>query len=182
MRKWNAVISAAILILFVIHAAAGVFQLSGLYPGGQAVLSALTRIMLTLLVLHAVFGIILTVRTLRTCRESGISYFRGNKLFWARRISGFAVLLLIFFHVMTFLSTGSGAFRLPYFGGGALTIQLLFVAAVAVHVIANVKPILISFGIRNFKEFAADILIILSVILIFAGVAFFLYYLRWNRF
>ena len=35
MRKWNAVLSVGILALFLIHAIAGSFQLSGISQGGS---------------------------------------------------------------------------------------------------------------------------------------------------
>ena len=179
MRKWNAVLSAAILVLFAIHGIAGAFQMTGIIPGGQAVLSALAWLLIALLVLHILIGIKLTADTLRAQKKAGVSYFRENKLFWARRISGFAVFLLMFFHLVLFVSGGEGAMRLKLFDGSALALSLLLVAAVAVHILSNIRPMLIALGIRSFKEFAADILIIISVILLFCGIAFFIYYLRW---
>ena len=180
MRKWNAFLSAGILLLFFIHAVTGAFQLAGIYPGGSKLLSVLAMIMVIFMAFHALIGIILTGKTLRALKKAGVSYFRENRLFWARRISGFAVMVLVFFHIALFAVSGEEVFRLRFFGEADLVIQLLFLLAVALHVISNVKPLLISFGIRSLKDFCADMLIILSAILILAGAGFFVYYLRWN--
>lgn len=180
MRKWNAILCAGILILFCVHAVAGAFVLAGIFSGGNRLLSALTWLMVVFIVFHAVLGVKLTVNSILACKKAGISYFRENKVFWARRISGFATLLLMGFHIALFSVSGNGAFRLNFFGEVDLVIELLFLAAVAVHVISNVKPLLLSFGVKDLREFAVDLLILFSVFLIVAGVAFFLYYLRWN--
>ena len=67
-----------------------------------------------------------------------------------------------------------------YFGTLQLAAQILMVLSVAVHVITNVNPLLISFGLKRLKEYAVDILIVISVILLFTGVSFVIYYIRWN--
>ncbi|MBR1930595.1 MAG: pilus assembly protein PilX [Lachnospiraceae bacterium] len=183
MRKWNAILSAAILVLFLIHAVLGGFQLMGILPGGNRALSAMAYLMVGLIVVHGILGVKLTIDTCRACKRAGVSYFKDNKLFWTRRISGFAVFVLIFAHVILFLGRDSGGvYRLRFFGGLELATQLLLVFAVAVHVITNVKPVLIAFGIKSLKEYALDILFVLSVLLVFMGVAFLVYYFRWNYF
>ncbi|MBR1691736.1 MAG: pilus assembly protein PilX [Lachnospiraceae bacterium] len=180
MRKWNAALSMGIVVLFFVHAVTGGFQLMGIMPGGSPLLSALSWILAALLLLHAAVGVKLTADTIRACKKSGVLYFKGNKLFWARRVSGFAIFMFMLFHVALFLGKNEGAYRLKDFGGVQLAMQLFLVASVAVHVITNVKPMLIALGIRSLKEYAGDILLILSVLLIFTGLAFFIYYLRWN--
>ena len=70
--------------------------------------------------------------------------------------------------------------RLHWFGGGQLAAQLLLVAALAVHIIANARPMLISFGVRKLKPRVGDILFIMSALLLIMAAAFIVYYLRWN--
>ena len=180
MRKWNAVISMCIIVLFLVHAIAGGFQLMGLIPGGSDLMGILAWIMLVLILIHTIIGIKLTADSLAACKKSGVSYFRDNKLFWARRISGFAIFIFILFHVILFLGKNDGVYRLNYFGTLQLATQILMVVSVAVHVITNVNPMLISFGLKRLKEYALDILIVISVILLFTGVSFVIYYIRWN--
>lgn len=181
MRKWNAIISAGILILFLVHGVAGAFQMVGVFPGGSAVLKWISWVMMGLMTLHTLIGAKLTRDTILACRKSGASYFKDNKLFWARRISGLAIFVLIFFHVALFMGRNTGVYRLNYFGGAQLVLQILLVLSIAVHVITNVNPLLIAFGMKKVKEYAVDILIVLSVLLMFAGLAFFVYYIRWSR-
>lgn len=180
MRKWNAILSAGILVLFLLHGVTGGFQLAGILPGGSTVRSVLSWLLVILLLVHAVIGVKLTGDTIAACKKSGVSYFKENKLFWARRISGFAVFVFIFFHVILFLGKNGEAYRLKFFGKLQLATQLLLVASVGLHVITNVNPLFIAFGRKGLKEYAVDILIILSVLLLFMGFAFLIYYIRWN--
>lgn len=179
MRKWNAILTAAILVLFLIHAILGGFQLMGV--GGTAV-KAVAWINVALIAAHTVIGVKLTADTLKVRKQTGVGYFKHNLLFWARRVSGLAVMVLLVFHLTAFGSAGGAAFRLKYFDAFKLATQLLLVAALALHIISNVKPMLISFGIRSLRERAGDILFILSVLLLFMAAAFVVYYIRWNSF
>ena len=182
MRKWNAILSMGILALFLIHAIAGSFQLSGFIHGGSAIMEKIARAMVCLIFIHFVIGIKLTADTVKAVKKSGTSYFKENKLFWIRRISGFAVMLFVIFHIMIFLGTNNGAYRLNLFEGIQLSSQLLLVLSVAVHVVTNIKPLMISIGAKSYKMFLTDIILVLSVLLVFMGAAFIVYYLRWNVF
>ena len=177
MRKWNAILTAAILALFLVHAILGGFQLFGV---GSTAVKGIAWAALVLIVVHTAIGIKYTADTLRVWKKTGVSYFRENLLFWARRVSGFAVMILLVLHLTAFGDTSGGAYRLKWFDGARLTVQLLLVAAIALHVLTNVKPMLISFGVRSLKERTGDILFVLSVLLLFFASAFIAYYLRWN--
>ena len=90
-------------------------------------------------------------------------------------------MVLLGFHFAAFGDSSRAVYRLQYFGSAKLAAQLLLTAALAVHVLSNVKPMLISFGIRALRPRAGDLLLVLSVLLlVFAG-AFIVYYLRWNQ-
>ena len=177
MRRWNAILTAAILVLFLVHAILGSFQLLGV---GDTTLKALARACATLIAVHIVISTKFTVDTLRVWKRTGVSYFRENRLFWARRLSGLAVMVLLVFHIAAFMGAGGAAYRLQWFDTAKLVTQLLLAAALALHIIANVKPVLISFGIRGLRARAGDIAFILSAVFLFAAAAFIVYYLRWN--
>ena len=177
MRKCNAILTAVILLLFLAHGVLGAFQMMGI---GSTVLKTLAWVSVILVAVHTVIGIKFTADTLRAWKKTGVSYFRENKLFWARRISGFAIMVLLVFHLTAFGHTVDGAYRLQWFTSFRLATQLLLVASIAVHVIANVKPMLISFGVKRFRQWVGDILFVLSVLLLFMAAAFVVYYLRWN--
>ena len=180
MRKINAILSMAIMALFLVHMVAGILELSGLMAGGSAVLSVVAWVMAALIAVHAIIGIKLSADSIIACKKAGVSYFRENKLFWARRISGFAVMVFLIVHILIFRgSTQGGFYRLNLFAGAQLVSQILMVLSIAVHVITNVKPSLISLGIRSLRDYVADILVVLSILLLLSGAAFVVYYLRW---
>mgnify|MGYP002857521129 CR=1 FL=1 len=180
MRKANAVISMAVMMLLLVHAVAGGFQLMGVFPGGNQELKVLAWIMVGLIFLHFLIGIKLTVDTLIAIRRSGVSYRRENRIFWARRISGFAIMLFTLCHLAVFLGPSGEVFRLTVFEGVQLTTQIMLVLSLAVHVLTNVRPLLISFGIKGFRIYVKDILFVLAIIMLFCGIAMVIYYLRWN--
>lgn len=177
MRKWNAILSAVILLLFLAHAILGGFQLLGV---GDTALKHMARGLVALIAAHLAIGCKLTADSLRVWRRSGVSYWRENQLFWARRISGFAIMLLLGFHLYAFGYYVDGAYRLHWFNNAKLCTQILLVAALAVHVVTNVRPMLISFGVKGLKRCVGDILAVLSIVLLFMAVTLVLYYLRWN--
>lgn len=177
MRKINAILTVCILICFSLHGILGALSLIG---AGEETVRVLAYITLALITAHVVLGMIFTVRSIRVWRMTKAPYLRENRLFWARRISGLAIMILLFFHVGAFGYMNGGAYRLSYFGTFRLITQLLLVLAIALHVITNVKPMLISLGERKLQLRAGDILLVLSVLLFFFAAAFIIYFIRWN--
>lgn len=181
MRKWNAVISIAVIALFLLHAVTGALQLMGLLSGGSALLNILTWSMAVLLILHSVIGTILTAQTLKIQRKSGAAYFRENKLFWTRRISGFAVVVFLMLHILIFLGKSGAVFRLHYYGQMQMISQIFLVISLGVHLLTNIRPLMISLGAKGYRVLLGDILLILSILLVFSGIGFVIYYLRWQQ-
>lgn len=177
MRKLNSILAAAILLLFMIH---GILGTLTMVDAAMIITKHMARFMVVLIVIHTVLSCILTAKALKTWKVTGAPYFKENTLFWARRISGLAIMILIAFHMISFMSTTPGSFTLPYFGGSLLAANILLVISVAVHVTTNVKPMLISFGIRSLKPRVGDILFVLSVLLVLFIIGFIIYYFRWN--
>ena len=181
MRKFNAVLSISILVLFLIHMIVGSFQLFGFMPGGIAVMYAVTDTMLLGVVVHMVIGIKLTIDTLKAQKKAGVSYFRENALFWTRRISGFALMLFIAAHIVIFSGKGEGSgFRLNLFDVPQLLCSVLMVASLILHIVTNIRPLMIALGARSFGKFLADAGIVLSVVLLAAAAAFVVYFIRWS--
>lgn len=81
--------------------------------------------MVALVAVHVVLSCILTAKAIKTWKVTGAPYLRENTLFWARRISGIAVMLLLAFHVLAFRSSSSGSFTLSFFGGFQLAANIL---------------------------------------------------------
>ncbi|WP_294470560.1 pilus assembly protein PilX [uncultured Ruminococcus sp.] len=180
MRRVNAVISMLILALFLFHGVVGGFQLAGVMEGGNALMQNLAHIMEAMIGLHLLIGTKLTVDTVIAMKKSGTHYYKENRLFWLRRVSGFACMVFIALHIMLFVGKNDGVYRLNFFGGLQLATQILLVLSIAVHVISNAKPMLLSFGTKSYKELGIDLAVILSGILLFTGVCFVIYYFRWK--
>ena len=100
-------------------------------------------------------------------------------MFWARRISGLAIIVPLIMHLMIFSASNAEVYRLKVFTTGRMISQVMLVVTMALHVLINVRPALTAFGVKSFKAFTADLVIILSVIMILAGAAFVIYWLRW---
>ncbi len=182
MRKWNARISVLIMVLFLIHGIAGGFQLMGLIPGGQPIFHVISVLMVILILIHAGIGCKLTVDTIRICRKTGVSYFRENALFWTRRISGVALMILVLFHILLFWENGGEVLRLSLFEGPQLAANLLMAASLAVHILCNIRPLMVSLGKEGRHVSVRDIMLILAAVLLFCTIGFVIYYLRWNVF
>ena len=99
---------------------------------------------------------ILTVKTLLTIKKSGKGYFRENLLFWTRRISGFALII-------------DEAYRLVFFHSGRLISQILLAACLALHIIMNIRPMLIGMGAKQRGLLSADICFVLSVVFYYSA-------------
>lgn len=176
MRKLNVFLVIGIFITFIAHATGSGLILSG---ADSDSLTVLARICICFVSAHVVVTLVLTVQTLRVARLSGASYVRSNVPFWIRRISGFTILIPLMMHLMIFRPGNAEVFRLKEFTTGRMISQILLVAALALHILSNIKPLLISLGVPDTKKFSRDILLILSLLLFMFAVAFAIYYLRW---
>lgn len=181
MRKINALITPLIMVLFLVHMIWGGLELAGMTKGGNTLFSFFSYLMITLIAVHAVISISMTIDTIRISRRSGASYMKLNRLFWIRRISGFALMLFAAAHVLIFTgSRESGAYRLNLFAAGQLTTQILMVLSLLMHLACNITPLRIALGLQDRKKLRIDLLLVLSILLLLAGAAFVVYYIRWN--
>ena len=90
------------------------------------------------------------------------------------------ILALVAFHLTAFGYTEGGVFRLVPFDLFRLVTQILFILSIAVHIITNVKPMLITFGVKRLRPKAGDILFFISAVLLFMTIGFIIYYIRWQ--
>ena len=177
MRKWNTILSVLMLLIFMIHGIMGSFMLNGV---GSSAGKILAWIGVGILVVHTVMGTVLTVQSLRAAKQSGKMYLKQNAIFWARRASGMAILLLLFFHIGLFGKVQNGTYILFPFTTVKMVTQLLFVAAIFIHVFINIRPLLVSLGIISYKERKGDIYLTLSVLLLFIAGSVIFYYIGWQ--
>lgn len=177
LRAINAVVSVAMLGLFVVHGVGNAFQMMGV---GTPLSKAISYALVACVVVHLLIGVVLTADTLRAQRLAGVAYPARNKRFWAVRLSGFAVALLIVTHVLQFWRSDGGVVRLAPFLGPQLVVSILMVVAIAVHVLANVEPLMVSLGVGRPRERARDLLLVFAVALLLMAAGFVVYYLRWS--
>ncbi len=181
MRRLNAIITALIIPLFLVHLIWGSLILTGMTNGGSRIFRLIATAMLFLIAAHVTISIKLTVDTIRAVKRSGTFYWRENLLFLIRRISGFAMLFFILAHVLIFQGRISGgAFRLNLFDAAALASQILMVVSLLLHLCANITPLRIALGLRDGRNIRTDLAFILAILLLLAGAAFIVYYLRWQ--
>ncbi|MBP1534535.1 MAG: hypothetical protein IK999_10500 [Ruminococcus sp.] len=48
--------------------------------------------------------------------------------------------------------------------------------------ISNIKPLMLGLGAKDHKALGADMLFVISVMLLLSGIAFVIYYIRWRVF
>lgn len=177
VRKLNTMLSGLLILIFMVHGIMGGFLLLGI---GSSAGKILAWIGVAVLAAHTGIGVLLTVQSLRTAKRAGGNYLRQNRIFWARRASGLAILLLLFFHIGLFGGIENGQYILFPFTTVKLIVQLLFVAALFVHILINIRPLLVSLGITSDQERRGDIYLLLSVLLLFIAGAVILYYIGWQ--
>ena len=168
MRKINTILSVLLLVIFMLHGLMGSFMLLGI---GSSAGKILAWVGVAVLAAHTVIGVILTINTLKISQ---------NAVFWARRASGLAILILMFFHIGLFGGVQDGIYILFPFTTVKLITQLLLVAALFIHLFINIRPLLVSLGIISYKERRGDIYLILSVLLLFSAGAVIIYYIGWH--
>lgn len=177
MRILNTILSVIIIILFIVHGILGAFNMMKV---GSVTARTLAWIMVGFILLHIILGVMFTIQTLKAQKKSGCFYFKENRLFWARRISGFAIMFFLVFHIFAFSGVSREHYRLPNFDLLKLVTQIFLVISIALHIITNIKPMLISLGVKKFRRKAGDMIFWLSVLLLFMAVAFVVYYIRWS--
>ena len=177
MRRLNGILAITILIVFIVHGVLGALNMMEITAFFSKIIP---RILICLIGLHAAVSTGYTIHSLRVAKRTNAPYFKENRLFWAGRISGLLIIALILFHVTAFGAYDSGVFRLVPFDLYRLIAQLLFLTTVAVHIISNVKPALITLGVRKLKQKAGNILFFISALLLFMTAAFILYYVKWQ--
>ncbi len=176
MRKLNVFLAAGMLAFFLAHAIMGANRLFG---GSAAPAPFLAWAAAGFAAAHIAVSSVLTGQTLYAMKRSGAGYFKENRLFWARRISGFAAVIPLLTHLFIFTNENAEVFRLREFTVGRLVSQLLLVAALGLHVLTNVRPFMNALGAKGGKGLAADSAFVISILLLIFAAAFAVYYVRW---
>ena len=177
MRKINTILSVLLVVIFLLHGMMGGALLLGVESSAAKILA---RFGVIVLLAHIVIGVILTFKSLQSSKDSGDPYLKENAVFWARRASGFAILITMFFHFGVFGTIEDGVYILFPFTTVKLLTQLLLVAAVFTHLSLNVRPLLVSLGIVSDGRQRGVIYLVLSLWVLFCAAALIVYYIGWQ--
>ncbi|MBR1797040.1 MAG: pilus assembly protein PilX [Clostridiales bacterium] len=171
------IVSHLLILVFVIHAILGIFNLTGV---ASVVYKGINYLLLALVAVHVVIGTILTVKTDVAQNKAGVRYQKENQLFWIRRTSGFTTMVLIVFHILAFTGVNDTNHTLPLFNIWRLITQILMVLSLGVHLATNMKNLFIGTGVKKPAVRAGDVLFWTSIILLLSTIAFIIYYIRWQ--
>lgn len=170
LRAINAVVSALLLVTFVVHGAIGALEMYGVVEGMSA---GVTHTLELLAFIHLGIGVYLTIAGLKAQRKSGGEAYAGENLrYLLVRISGIAIAVLMIAHILSFVHDDA----LHSFSIAHLVINALLVASIAVHVVLNVKPLAMSLGIPT--KGSRVVVIALAAALLFMLAAFAVQFLR----
>ena len=152
------------MILLLDHLIFGGMYLFGV---GNGVIRPLAISMLVLTIIHAIISMIVTIRAEKAGFKTNARYNKENSEFWQRRVSGVLILVFALMHAYILSKNEQGIRRivsLPKifeFTTPALIISVYF------HILSNIRPLLISLGVRNIEKKERIIKVILTIITIF---------------
>lgn len=177
MRKWNNILARVIIVLFLLHALMGSLMLLGI---SDISFKPLSWLLLAAVVVHGILGVLSTVQAVKGGKESGKWYLRQNAAYWTKRFSGFAILILLCFHISAYTTTVGDAFFLKEFTVGRMTAQLLLIISIFVHLAVSVKSMLIAKGVTKFKERTVDWMMVLSLLMLLFATSVIIYFIQWQ--
>lgn len=174
LRQINHILTIVLMILLGIHVVVGIFLLSDI---SFLILEEIARYEFILVTLHAFIGGYLTLKNHPFSSKK--YYIKDNKQYWMRRITGVFILLLSFLHIGMFVSYDENEVpsmnKLTSFN---LLLNLLFLIVILIHIVMNIKPMLISLGVKNYSKVVTIIQSITWTLTILALISSVIYYLR----
>lgn len=176
MRKINTILSILLIVIFMLHGIMGSLLMVGC---SQNAMKILAWIGVGIIGIHTIIGIIVTIKTFIQSKNNGNVYLRQNAVFWTRRASGLAIIIMFLFHLGLFGEVVDGQYVLFEFTTVRLIAQLLLVAALFIHIFVNVRPLLVSMGVMKVKKKRFDIFLVLSILVFFMTACTVVYYIGW---
>ena len=176
MRKINTLLTCLLIVMVLCHVMTGSFMMLGI---SYVTFKPLAYFTLFLTVIHAVIGIILTVKSLIKARK-GNSYFELNARFWAIRITGVLMIVLLFFHMGMFGAKKYGRFVLNEFTPLRYIATALLVITLLAHIVLGLKPLLTALGVLSEKNRVKSLLVCLAIFFILAFIATTVYFIGWQ--
>lgn len=173
LRRINHILSIILLILLEIHV---IFCSFLMFGWSRVILEQVARVEFIVAMCHALIGMILTFRN-RPLHNSN-KYIKENQFYWLRRVTGIGILILSLPHISMFVKWYDNTFAvLKEIKAVQLGMHMLFLAFILVHLAINIKPMLISMGVKKYKVVGAVIQGVTWILTVFAAIASIVYYL-----
>ena len=165
MRKLNTILVLLIMLLFIDHITFGCLHFLG---SKFSITAPFALTMFLLVLLHTIVSIVITVKAEVVGFKTKARYNSENRQFWLRRVSGIAILVLAFAHVYLMSEGPNGIPRIAKMPKPLNLLLILLMLSVGIHIKQNVRPLLISLGVKNIdrKEKIIKPLIILITLLV----------------
>ena len=107
MKKFNSLLARFMLVLLALHGLMGAFTLLRMTTFNWKPLS---YTLLAIVLLHGILGILLSKDAVREGMRTGRWYLKENASFWLIRLSGFIILLSVWFHITAYTTTAYFSF------------------------------------------------------------------------
>lgn len=169
LRQVNAVVSALLLLTFTLHGVTNGLYLAGVLPAPMKGIAHITELICWI---HILIGVYLTVDTARALGKSKASYTGENLRFWAIRISGIMIAVLMLQHVIG-SSHAPSHWVMPI---PAIVNGVLLALAVGVHVVCNMRSQLMSLGLPT--ESSKRAALVAAILILLMGFAFVLVFVQ----
>ena len=165
MRKINAILALLAALLFFDHAVFG-----GLLSLGAEieVKKPIALVLTAVAAVHGIISLIVTFKKGKTTARPGASYWKENLTYWSRRISGIVILLVLLFHGHAMVIGSDGIRKIDKMQPAGGVINMLLPVSVCIHLLTNVRPMLIALGIRITKTKLIVIRILIIAVCCFA--------------
>lgn len=173
MQKFHTILAWLLLLFLLAHLIMGVVTM--LSPV-SLLQGPLPWAFLALVLVHAVMALWKVSKKKKLSHL--VAYPKQNGLYWARILSGIAVFVLVFVHRTLWTVQTPFGKLLRDFEWPSLLAQLLFVAALAVHILLNLRPLLIDSGIDPEGAAKKWLKVIAVLLLLVAAVAALIYFMR----
>ena len=168
MRRINTILVLMILALFADHAIFASLHSIGV---GNGVIKAMAHSMLGLVLIHAAVSLIVTVKAEKAGITTKARYNKENREFWNRRVTGVLILVLGVTHAYLMNRNERGIPRIAFAPKIFELTTPLLVITIYLHIMTNIRSLLISLGIRNIDRNEKIIKAITSVVMAFVFVA-----------
>ena len=167
MRKINSIITVILILLFLDHALFGILDTFGM----GKVFKPAALLMGILLIVHVIISTILTIRSEKVSITTKATYNKENREYWMRRWTGILVLIFFVDHVVMMIKSRQGSAKLASLKIPGKISFILFMASIASHLAINIRPLLISLGVRNRKAISIIMYVVYIGICVAAALA-----------